>query len=247
MGGLLFLAIDIGNTKTKFGLFHNDDLVFKDSVPDGICLSLFEKIKEKPSRICIASVVPKINPLIKEKAKNLGIEPLFVSFDKIKTTVKNKETIGQDRIANVLGALREHKPPIIIVDLGTATVFDCLDEKGVYIGGCILPGIEISMSSLFEKCALLPKVEIKKPKSCIGNDTKSAIQSGIFYGAIEQIEGMIKRIKVKMGKNPLVIGTGGNILLFGPSIKGIDILNPDLTLHGIRIYASLKHKNIMTI
>lgn len=240
MEGSPFLAIDIGNTEVKFGLFYNDRLVFKDSIPSGIALSLFERIKERPSNICIASVVPKITPLIEGKAKALGIEPIFLSSDKIKTTIKNKETIGQDRIANVLGALSQYSPPIIIVDLGTAIVFDCLDRDGVYIGGCILPGIEISMSSLFERCALLPKIEIKKPKSCIGNDTKSAIQSGIFYGAIEQIGGMIKRIKGEMKENPLVIGTGGNISLFGQEIAGIDIINPDLTLQGIRRYALLK-------
>lgn len=239
MEELHFLAIDVGNTRTKFGLFHNDKLVLKDSIPSGIAPSLFEKIKKKLSNICIASVVPKINHLIEKKARLLGIEPLFVSFDKIKTSIKNPETIGQDRIANVIASLHQYSPPIIIVDLGTATVFDVIDKNGVYIGGAILPGIEISASSLFERCALLERVEIKEVKSCIGYDTKSAIQSGIFYGFIEQIDGMIGRIKKEIKEKPLVIGTGGIISLFAPSIKGIDIVNEDLTLQGIKIYTQI--------
>ncbi|MEW6679869.1 MAG: type III pantothenate kinase [bacterium] len=231
----LFLAIDIGNTKTKFALFLDDKIVFKDSIPTGIASSLFEKIRERPSEICIASVVPKVNPKILNRAKTLGITPRFVSYDKIKTSIKNPEKIGQDRIANVLGALDQYKPPIIIVDLGTATVFDCINKDSIYIGGAILPGIEISISSLFKRCALLSPVEIKEPKSLIGDDTKSAIQSGIFYGAIEQIDGMTRRIKRRI-KGAMVIGTGG-IDFFLPHLKGIDLIDFDLTLKGIRQYA----------
>ncbi|MEW6102845.1 MAG: type III pantothenate kinase [bacterium] len=236
----MLLAIDIGNTKTKFALFYNEKIIFKDSIPTSIAPSLFEKIKEKPSKICIASVVPKINPIIEERAKAFEIKPLYVSFDKIKTSIKSPEKIGEDRIANVLGALHQYKPPIIIVDLGTATVFDCIDKNSVYIGGAILPGIEISISSLFEKCSLLSPFEIKEPKSCIGNDTKSAIQSGIFYGYIEQIDGMTKRIKRRI-KEARVIGTGG-INLFLSHLKEIDIIDPDLTLKGINVY----QKNLLT-
>ncbi len=234
----MFLAIDIGNTKTKFALFKDDKIIFKNSIPSGIASSLFERIKEKPSDICVASVVPEINPGILKKAKTLRIIPTFVSYEKIKTTMRNPEKIGADRIANVLGALSQYSPPIIIVDLGTATVFDIIDKNGVYIGGSILPGIEISISSLFEKCALLSPVEIKKPKSCIGDSTESALQSGIFYGFIEQIEGMIKRIKMEMKEKLLVIGTGG-LNLFFPYLKEIDIIDPDLTLKGIKEYCKI--------
>jgi len=234
-----FLAIDIGNTRTKFGLFYNDKLIFKDSILSSKAASLFKKIKEPLSNICIASVVPKIALKISEKAKSLGIRPIFVSFDKIRTTIKNPERIGQDRIANVLGALTQYNPPIIIVDLGTATVFDVIDKNGVYIGGAILPGLEISVSALYKRCALLFPVEIKELKSCIGDDTESAIQSGIFYGAIEQIDGMIRRIKKELKEKPLVIGTGGVNYIFH-YLEGIDIIDYDLTLKGIRKYPEAK-------
>jgi len=226
----MLLCIDIGNTWTKFGLFLEDKITFRENIPTGISPeNIFKKIK--PSAICISSVVPKENQKFIEISRNFGIKPLFVSIGDIKTTIKNKNKIGQDRIANVLAGLYFYRPPMIIVDLGTATVFDVVDKNGYYIGGCILPGIETSASFLWKKAALLEPIEIKKPDFLIGNDTEQALRSGIFYGAIAQIEGIAKMIKKEIGKADVIL-TGNISSLFTDHFK----VDEDLTLKGIKVY-----------
>lgn len=250
----MLLTIDIGNTQTTLGVFRGDVLaptwrVHTDhrKTEDEYTLllsSLFSSAGLSPKDVTgvgISSVVPPLSNVFRRMAASLfGARALLVEPG-IKTGMpilyENPAEVGSDRIANAVAAYAEAKGPAIIVDFGTATTFCAVSGKGEYLGGSIIPGIQISADALFAKTAKLPRVDLKKPASVIGRTTVSSIQSGLFYGHISVVEGMIGRISAELGGEvrPKVFATGGLAGLFAGETSLIDIVDLNLTLKGIRI------------
>ncbi len=232
----MLLGIDIGNTNVEFGFIDNKINSFKIStnqsksidewVLDLLLIHNFSSInKQKIDDIVISSVVPQISEKIKHACINFyNKKPLTIGEDldyPVKINYKNPQEVGVDRIVNSVAALKLVNPPIIVVDLGTAITFDVINENGEYEGGAIFPGIDSSVSALFSKTAKLPKVNIVETVSVIGKSTQESIQSGIFYGYISLIEGVIKKIKEELKEEPNIVLTGGHseIITKGLSIK----------------------------
>jgi type III pantothenate kinase len=145
----------------------------------------------------------------------------------------NPKEIGADRIVNAVGALKEHHAPLIIIDFGTATTYCYINESKEYCGGVISPGISISMEALYKRASKLPKIEMEAPESVVGKSTVEAMKSGVFYGYIGQVDGIVNRIKQTTRKDAKVIATGGLASLIGESSETIDYVDPNLTLKGL--------------
>lgn len=243
------LTIDIGNTNITLGLFENDNLKRtwrlatesqKTSDEYGLLIASLLKFsnEERIDGACMSSVVPPIQAVLEETLKNFfSVEPIVVGPG-IKTGIavmyENPKEVGADRIANAVGGFYRYKRPLIIVDFGTATTFDYITKKGEYVGGAIAPGIGISSEALFQKTAKLPKVEFQAPPRIIGRNTVESIQSGLFYGYVSLVDGMIKLMKGETNDNPLVIATGGYAPLIAPKSKVIKIVDLHITLYGLK-------------
>ena len=153
----------------------------------------------------------------------------------VRIRIENPKEIGSDRIVNAVAAHRLYGGPVIVIDMGTAITFDAVSKDGDYLGGLIFPGVMIASESLFMRTAKLPRVEILKPDGIIGRNTTHAIQSGLFYGYLSLIEGIVYRMKKELGGDALVVATGGYTNLFFPETDVIDKVEPHLTLKGLRI------------
>ena len=153
----------------------------------------------------------------------------------VRIRVDNPREVGTDRIVNAAAAHHLYGGPIIITDLGTATTFDAVSREGDYLGGAIAPGINIAAESLFNRAAMLPRVELTRPKQAIGTNTITAMQSGIVFGYVGLVEAMVARIRRELGGKAKVVATGGYAELIAKETKVIDIVNPDLTLIGLRL------------
>jgi type III pantothenate kinase len=189
--------------------------------------------------IIISSVVPPImNALERMCTKYFGIEPLIVGPG-IKTGLnikyENPKEVGADRIVNAVAAIHAYGSPLIIIDFGTATTYCFIDDQGRYMGGAIAPGINISTEALYTKAAKLPRIEIVPPSNIVGKNTIEAMQSGIIYGYVGQVEGIVSRMKAQAKKQPKVIATGGLANLIAQEAKIIDIVDPLLTLKGLHL------------
>ncbi len=246
----MLLAIDIGNTNIVIGVFlDNRFLSFRLSTnlkttQDEYCINLYNlfnlySIKNKPYGAIISSVVPQITPKIHKAVQTVfNIKALEVGPG-IKTGMPikydNPKEVGADRIVNAVGAYEEFKSALIVIDSGTAVTFDIISSKGEYIGGAISPGIHISADALSEKTAKLPRVPIQYPDNIIGKTTIKSIQSGLFYGYLSMIEGMIKRIKKQMGVECNVVATGGDSAMFYKHLDAINYYRPHLTLFGLKV------------
>lgn len=252
----MLLVFDIGNTQTVIGVFSGAKLLAdwrlatdrQKTVDEyGILLkSLFQNNNLEISQIkagVISSVVPPVTGIFERMAvKYFAINPLVVGPG-IKTGLafkyENPREVGADRVVNAVAAIKLFKPPLIVVDFGTATTFCAIAPNGEYQGGAIAPGLSISSEALFYRTAKLPKIEIEKPKSIIGRNTIHAMQAGLFYGYLGLIEGIISRMKEEMGCNPQVVATGDFAGLIGENTKLIDVIEPHLTLHGLRFINEL--------
>ena len=174
--------------------------------------------------------------------KYLGHAPHWVdarSAPKLPIRYKNPSEVGADRIVNAVAAFHKYQTSLIVIDFGTATTFDAISEKGEYLGGAISPGIMISSEALFIKASKLPRVEIFiPPESVIGKDTSSSIKAGIIYGYAGLVDGMVKRMKAEMGTNPQIIATGGLAGLMCQVSETIEVVEPNLTLEGLRIISN---------
>jgi len=248
----MLLAVDIGNTNIVFGLFQENKLVstwrsetsHKKSIKEysreinEVLVSSSVKPEEIKS-IIVSSVVPEMDGIISELFLDLfSVEAKFVNADLIKdlkVLVKNKDEVGADRLVNALAAYKLYGGPAVIVDFGTATTFCAVTEKGEYLGGAIAPGIGMARDSLHEKTAKLPKIDIDFPEKAIGGDTVEAMRSGLFFGYLALVEGMIKRFKEELGKEAKVIATGGFAGMLQKKIKIFDAVNQNLTLEGLRM------------
>jgi type III pantothenate kinase len=201
-----------------------------------------ERKKVLPSKVtgvALCSVVPPLLPAFVELCrKYLDIKPLVVESG-VKTGMRirldNPREVGSDRVVDAVAALNLYGKPLIIIDLGTATTFGVVSKEGDYLGGAIAPGIVIATEALYTRTAALPRIRLSHPEQVIGRNTVSAMQSGIIFGYIELIEGMIRRIKQELGSEAKVVATGGQAYPFAEEIPAIDVINPDLTLIGLRL------------
>ena len=252
----MLLAIDIGNTNIVLGVFEGAKLVqswrlltLRERTADEVGLlvtGLFahEKIALTAIKaIVMGSVVPVLTPIMRSMCERyFGKQPLVVkpaSNAGMPILYKNPEEVGADRIANSIAAFethgRTHKLPLIIADLGTATTFDAVSAKGEYLGGVICPGPQIAAEALFQRAARLPRVDVRKPSSVIGQTTIGAIESGLFYGYLGMVEAIVKRMTDELGGKATCIATGGLASLIVPETTLFVANEPDITLHGLRI------------
>ncbi|AIE58597.1 Type III pantothenate kinase [Bacillus methanolicus MGA3] len=207
-----------------------------------IIKSLFEHVNLSFSQIngiIISSVVPPIMFALETMCqKYFHIKPLVVGPG-IKTGLnikyENPREVGADRIVNAVAAIHEYGSPLIIADFGTATTYCYINEKKQYMGGAIAPGINISTEALYSRAAKLPRIEIARPDNIIGKNTVAAMQAGILYGYVGQVEGIVKRMKAQSKQDPTVIATGGLAPLIASESDIIDIVDPFLTLKGLRL------------
>jgi len=252
------LVIDAGNTNTVLGLYQGASLralwrlaTRREQTADeyGILIhNLFALERLPASAICgimIASVVPPMNAVLAEMArKYFKMEPLFLgpgTRTGMAILVENPHEVGADRIADAVAAYEKYGGPCIVVDFGTAITFDAISQKGEYLGGVIMPGIGIGAEALFQRTAKLPHVEIREPDRVIGTNTINSIQSGLFYGAVDAVDGMLDRLCAVLGKQTKVIATGGQAPLVAGSSKYKPSIDSSLTLDGLRIIYYINH------
>lgn len=246
----MILCADIGNTNITVGIFNKKKLILKFEISTSLVnnkrklASILKKNldKKKLMRGClneaiICSVVPQATKIFKGSFKKIfGIRCIELGKE-VRAPIKNRysvpEKVGQDRLANAVAGIHLYGKPLIIVDFGTCITFDCISAKGQYLGGLIMPGIDMTLDALYEKTALLPKLKMTRPVALIGRNTKESIRSGMYHGFLGGCEFVIKQVKRKLGKKTLVVGTGGYARLFKTKIKSIDIFDLNLTLHGL--------------
>ncbi len=244
----MLLAIDIGNTSISFGIFSatkrggNDRIIKTFDIPSK--QYSFDRFRKKIGSLkitdtLICSVVPKLtNTITKDLAKTSAKRPYILGKGlrvPIKNLYRNPNQVGQDRLVNAYAGLIFYGAPLIIIDSGTAITFDVISKHKAYLGGLILPGLEISLAALNEKTALLPPVKLKYPQELIGRDTISSILSGVVIGAGALANGLANKIKRKIGKNTCIIGTGGNIGLIKKYAEIKIKIDRNLTLKGINL------------
>jgi len=238
----MILAIDIGNTNIVFGLFEGDTLKDKWRSPTQVPFPLghLQNIKA----IIVTSVVPDIDESITAICeRDLDLSPTFITYKNagIEITTESPEQVGADRLVNAVAVITHYQAPAIVIDFGTATTFDVITVDKA--GGIIAPGIRLSLETLTNRAAKLPKIEIKKPPHAIGRTTSEAMQSGIFYGYLSLIEGVIKNLGTEMQTTPTIIATGGLASLFFDETETIHHLDPDLTLKGLlSVYRTMTEK-----
>ncbi|RPI74468.1 MAG: type III pantothenate kinase [Desulfobacteraceae bacterium] len=249
----MLLAIDIGNTNIVLGLTDKEKVLHhwrlrteRDVTADelGILVDNLFRIdgidKSRVRDIIIASVVPPLqHPMEVFSQRYFNIKPMIVGPG-LKTGMPilypNPKEVGADRIVNAVAAFEKYRGSLVVVDFGTATTFDCVNQDGAWIGGAITPGIVISCEALFQMTSKLPRVEIfAKPKNVIAKDTISAMNVGIIYGYAGLVDGIVKRIKKEMGTDPKIIATGGLAPLIYEESETIDLWEEFLTLEGLMI------------
>lgn len=244
----MLLAIDVGNTNTVFAIFKNDTLLNSwrvqtapSKTEDEYGAFLFQMLSAKNipheiSKVIVSSVVPEVNFHIRGLCeKYLNILPVFVSAEMagVDIALDRKEEVGADRLVNARGVIQHYQDPAIVVDFGTATTFDVIGKGGKYCGGIIAPGINLSVDALANAASKLPRVSIKKPNNIIGTSTTSAMQSGIYWGYVSLIEGLLKRLSTELNEKPLVIATGGLASIFAEDIDHHIVIDQNLTLKGL--------------
>jgi type III pantothenate kinase len=248
----MIFVMDVGNTQTTVALYRKQQLVDRWRLSTarhrtqdewGSVLHLLFHANQLDMTdvrgVAISSVVPPADaPLRAMCRRYFKCEPLFVAPG-IKTGVPvlydNPSEVGADRVVNAVAVLARHEVPAIIVDFGTATTFDVLDAKGNYVGGAIAPGLSISAEALFEKTAKLPKVEISRPQRVVGKSTVQSMQSGLYWGYVGLVEGLLKRMKKELGPVKTVVATGGLAQVIAPDCPSVSVVDDNLTLEGLRI------------
>ena len=243
----MLLAIDIGNSAIKFGVFEGNDLTDKFSIPtsrDMTSANIADKIKDRfklPVEAAIAcSVVPEIEAALTEYlSASSGVVPRFVSSsDVLGLEISfDVSTTGTDRLVNSFAAAERYGAPCIVVSLGTATTIDVVNRKRQYLGGLIAPGINVGIQALAFAASKLPAVEIHKPETAIATTTETAIQSGVIYGQIAMVEGLLKRLISELGDEPKVVATGGFSGIIADEVTAIDVVDTELLLNGLRLIA----------
>jgi type III pantothenate kinase len=255
----MLLAIDVGNTNIVLGVFDGATLVqswrlqtLRERTSDELGLlvdGLFAHNRIDRSRIrgvILGSVVPPLTGTIRQMVERyFGVKAVVIEPDLdtgMPILYKNPAEVGADRIVNAVAAYekfgktaRPSPRPMVVVDFGTATTLDAVSAKGEYLGGAICPGVQISADALFQRAARLPRIDVRKPKTVIGQTTVGAMESGLFYGYVGMVEGLVRRMTEELGGEIICVATGGLADVIAPETTLIQHVDPDLTLHGLRI------------
>lgn len=252
----MLLVIDIGNTSVHFGVFVGEELraswrlgTDRERLPDEyaiLMLSLLRTCGISPGdlRECVlSSTVPELTPTFSELTRRyFGASPLIVGSG-VRTGLRilydNPRDVGADRVLDAVASIKLYGPPLIIVDCGTATVFDAVSREGDYVGGAIAPGIGIAAEALFQRASKLHHVELEKPKLAIGKNNVHSLQSGIMFGYVGLVEGIVERFQRELGGGASVIGTGHYAATIARETDIFDAVNANLTLLGLRLVYEL--------
>jgi len=248
----MILVIDVGNTHTVVGVYDDKKLLSYWRISTDLnktedeygmlvknLLSNSNLSLSDIKSVVISCVIPPVSWILKKMSIDYFKVSALIVGPGIKTGIciktDNPKEVGADRIVNAIAAYKLYGGPVIIVDFGTATTFCAVDADGVYLGGAIAPGLEISAEALAERTAKLPKIEVTKPEHSIGSNTITAMQSGMFFGYLGLTNELIRRFKRELGEDSLVVATGGQAELIGNESKLIDKVNPLLTLEGLHM------------
>jgi type III pantothenate kinase len=246
----VLLLIDVGNTNTVFALYREREPLgqwrlstARERTAEEYAALLIQLLTiggfdhKGVGGVVISSVVPQtVFPLRKMSRTFFGREAFVVGEDvaiPIGNKLINPKEAGADRLVNALAAVRRYVPPLMIVDFGTATTFDIVDDEGAFLGGIIAPGINLSIEALHRAAAKLPRIAVEPPPQVIGRSTVQAMQSGIFWGYVGLIEGLARRVQDEYGRSMTVIATGGLAPLFARHCKVVEHVDPDLTMIGL--------------
>lgn len=248
----MLLTIDVGNTNITLGLYEGETLgpcwrlaTDHERMPDEFILQLLGLLahadldRTHVGGAAIASVVPPLTGRwIEVCRKGLNLDPLVVdgtTHTGLRILYDQPSSVGADRIVDAVAAYRLYGGPACVVDFGTATTFDAISPEGDYLGGAIAPGIGIASQALFQRAAMLPRVELARPPSAIGRNTAHSMQSGLLFGYVSLVEGMVARFREELGPDTRVIGTGGLTEIIARETDVLQILAPWLTLDGLRM------------
>ena len=250
--GVMLLVIDVGNTNTKIGVCQDERVLVswtlttrREQTADEYGVFIEALLRTRGiapgdvAGVAISNVVPPVQQALEGMAEQyfgvtaLSIEPGINTS--IPLAVDSPREVGPDRIVSVTAAVVLYGAPLIVVDLGTATRFDCVNAAGEFIGGAIAPGIAVAVDALLNRAARLFRVELVRPKEAIGRNTVTNIQSGVVYGYAGLVDGLVERMKVEMGGSPKVIATGGLAPLIADAARSLEHVDPDLKLHGLRL------------
>ncbi len=246
----MLLAIDVGNTNTVFALYRGEEPVGqwrlstnRERTAEEYAVALLQLMRLKGyaqddvEAVVISSVVPQTVIGLRWMSRDFfGCRAFVVGEDldyPIKINLNNPREVGADRVVNAVAARKRYKPPLIVVDFGTATTFDVVDEDGAYCGGAIAPGINLSLEALHRAAAKLPRIAVEPPENVIGTSTIGAMQSGVFWGYVGLIEGLVGRIKDEYGMPMTVVATGGLAPLFVKRCPALQYVDRDLTMAGL--------------
>lgn len=252
----MLLAIEIRNTSIALGLYTNEKLGPRwrlasdnERTPDEYGILLIQLLdhvgtrSDEVSDIAIASVVPPLTGIFEHACREyLGVSPLIVDAGTrtgIRLRVEDPKQVGADRVANAAAVRRIYKGPVCVVDFGTATIFDAISAEGDYLGNAIAPGISIASDALFRRAAKLPRVEIMRPPGVIGRNTAHSLQSGLLYGYVGLVDGMVARFRAELGPDTKCFGTGSFVELIAKETQSIDVVEPWLALEGLKVIYEL--------
>ncbi len=244
---MVLLAIDVGNTSVTLGVFRGRRLIWQGKIPThgtSYTVALRRMVNSRfrgndIEAVIISSVVPRATTQLKQALKQMGAPRPVVVGETVKAPIVNRyripSQVGQDRLVNAVAACELYGAPAIVVDFGTAVTFDLVSAKREYIGGLIVPGMEIALEALTSRAALLPAIQMKPPKELLGRDTVSSMRSGLFYGYGALCDGIVRLLKTKHAQQAKVIATGGHVGLIAPFCRTVQVVNPQLTLQGLKI------------
>ncbi len=248
----MLLVIDVGNTNIVLGIFKDQELVdhwrvstdrLRTTDEYGVLIRHLFYLNgvnsEEIDAIIISSVVPPVMPTLERMCQRyFGLTPLVIGPG-VKTGMDikydNPREVGADRIVNAVAAYEKFGGPVIIIDFGTATTFCAVDKKGTYLGGAICPGIGISTDALVQRTAKLPRIEVVQAEKVICRNTVESMQAGVFYGFVGQVDGIVTRLRRELGCKAKVVATGGLAVIVAPATDAIDVVEPMLTLEGLKI------------
>ena len=258
----MLLVIDVGNTNIEMGIYKQEVLSYKfrlatnkdmtsDEIGMAICQYFMIQNLDRflVKSVIVSSVVPQLNYSITNAIKKYFHQKPLIFGEDIHIDMKNMygdpKAVGADRLITAYAAFRKYGGPLIVVDFGTATTFDVVDADGAYHGGCIYPGLKISVEALVSRTAKLPRIEIVHPEHAIGKSTVTSMQSGVMYGYVGAVQNIVQKLSEELGQTPSVIATGGLASTIGREYKGFKTIDKTLILDGLKmIYDNCAVKEI---